>query len=60
MNDDGDSLLFPRRTKPDDFKDYTSRIIWQMRNGYRRHFGIIELPPELKKSTAIKLKVRTK
>lgn len=46
MSEDGESLLFPRRTKPDDFKDHTAEIIWQMRNGYRRHYGIVEQPPE--------------
>ena len=55
MSDDSDSLLFPRRTKPDDFKDYTKEIIWQMRSGYRRHYGIIELPPEIKKAANLKI-----
>lgn len=51
MSEDGDSLLFPRRAKPDDFKDHTAEIIWQMRNGYRRHYGIVEMPPVPKNST---------
>lgn len=48
MNEENESLRFGKRTEPDDFKDHTAKIIWQMRNGYRRHFGIIEQPPEVK------------
>ncbi|WP_158233111.1 MULTISPECIES: hypothetical protein [unclassified Erwinia] len=48
MSDEFSSLLFPRRTEPDDFKDHTEEIIWHMRNGYRRHHGITEQPPEVK------------
>ncbi|MDH1321149.1 hypothetical protein N5C39_22515 [Enterobacter bugandensis] len=54
MSDEFSSLLFPRRTEPDDFKDHTEEIIWQMRNGYRRHHGIVEQPPEVKKLRAAK------
>ncbi|MGQ6501813.1 hypothetical protein [Serratia marcescens] len=57
MSDNSDSLLFPRRTKPDDFKDHTLQIIWKMRNGYRRHYGIVELPPEIKKHNISKVRV---
>lgn len=57
MSDNSDSLLFPRRIEPDDFKDYTLQIIWKMRNGYRRHFGIVELPPELKRHNTLKNRI---
>jgi hypothetical protein len=56
MSENGDSLLFPKRTKPDDFKDHTEEIIWQMRSGYRRHYGIAELSNESKEQKSQKLK----
>jgi outer membrane translocation and assembly module TamA len=45
MSDENDTLRFPRKTLPDDHQDHTAEIIWQMRTGYRRHYGIVELPP---------------
>lgn len=55
MDDDSDSLLFPKRIFPDDFKYHTQRIIWQMRNGYRWYYEIAEFAPQAKRS---KLKTR--
>lgn len=48
MSDEDDTLRFPRKTLPDDHQDHTAEIIWQMRTGYRRHYGIVEPPPEIK------------
>lgn len=48
MSDEFTGLLFPRRTEPDDGEDHAKEIIWHMRNGYRRHHGIVEQPPEVK------------
>ncbi|MDN8598662.1 hypothetical protein Q0A17_04395 [Citrobacter sp. S2-9] len=48
MSDDYDGLRFAKRTEPDDGNDHTQEIIWHMRNGYRRHHGIVEQPPEAK------------
>ncbi|WP_405424114.1 hypothetical protein [Pantoea stewartii] len=43
------NLVFPKPIKPDDRKDYTEVIIFNMKAGYRRHHGLIELPPPPKK-----------
>lgn len=48
------NLVFPTPIKPDDRKDYTEVIIFNMQAGYRRHHGLLELPPQPKKVTVKK------
>jgi hypothetical protein len=60
MSEEYESLRFGKKTEPDDLKDHTQEIIWQMRTGYRRHYGIIELPPVPKRPKSPKFKAKKK
>jgi hypothetical protein len=60
MSEEYESLRFGKKTEPDDFKDHTDEIIWLMRNGYRRHYGIVEQPPKPQKQQSPKFKAKKK